>query len=175
MIKRKSRQAVDFIDSLHSYIVRNPQFRRNTAERSESSIQAEIRPLIIQFLEEHFKQSGYVDYTRKANASFYWEGQEGSFETAPTPIFGSRNYPDFIITNPYKVAVEYKQSASGALVKQAIGQAMMNTMSGDFHYAYILFHDQNKDKKIEKSSVNKKEVAIMKTVWEQFNVRLKFV
>lgn len=59
-------------------------------------------------------------------------------------------------------------------MKQAIGQSMMHTMSGQFDYVYILFHDENQDKKIEKSIDGDIEKNIMHTCEKDFNVFLKF-
>ena len=73
------------------------------------------------------------------------------------------------------VAIEYKQSSSGSLVKQAIGQSIMHTLSEDFDYVYVLFHDENKDKRIEKSISNKNESNIIKKIWNEFNVYVKFI
>ena len=120
-MKKKTAKVTKFIEALHEHIVRNPQFRRDTKTKSEVHIQAEIRPLIISFLEQHFKDDGYKDYIAKANQSFYWEGQEGVYGRERPTTFGSRNYPDFIIETPYRIAIEYKQSESGSTVKQAIG------------------------------------------------------
>ena len=89
-------------------------------------------------------------------------------------MFAGRNYPDFIITAPYLIAIEYKQGRTGSLVKQAIGQSMMHTMSGQFDYVYILFHDENQDKKIEKSIDGDIEKNIMQKCEGDFNVFLKF-
>ena len=50
-MKVKSKALINFISELHNYIVRNPQFRKDTKNRQESVIQAEIRPLIIQYLD----------------------------------------------------------------------------------------------------------------------------
>ncbi len=63
----------------------------------------------------------------KAHRSFYWEGQEGKYGKERATTFGARNYPDFIITDPYLVAIEYKQSPNGSTVKQGMGQSMMHT------------------------------------------------
>ena len=112
---------------------------------------------------------------RKANNSFYWEGQEGKYGQERATTFGARNYPDFIITEPYVIAVEYKQSPYGSTVKQGIGQSLMHTLTEDFHYVYYLFHDENKDKKIENSVTNKNEKAILEKMWSEFNVYIKFV
>ena len=174
-MKKKTKPLINFIESLHRHIISNPQFRRDTAKKSESFIQAEIRPLIIQFLENYFREKGYKDYTQKANKSFYWEGQEGKFGKARAMTFASRNYPDFIITNPYLIAIEYKQGPTGSLVKQAVGQSLMHTFSEDFDYVYVLFHDENKDKKIEKSINNPSEKKIIDKIWQDFNVYLKFI
>ncbi len=174
-MKKKTKQVIEFIDKLHFHITSNPQFRQDTSRKSEQFIQAEIRPLIISFLEIHFHNKGYTDYVAKANKSFYWEGQEGTYGNARDTVFAGRNYPDFIITDPYLVAIEYKQGSTGSLVKQAIGQSMMHTMSEQFDFVYILFHDENKDKKIEDSVNGKIEKNILKTVEKDFNVFLKFI
>ena len=174
-MKVKSKQFIEFISELHNYVVSNPQFRKDTSNKSESVIQGELRPLIVQFLEKYFESLNYKDFTAKANKSFYWEGQEGSYGKGRATTFASRNYPDFIITKPYLVAIEYKQGRSGSLVKQAIGQSLMHTLSGDFDFVYVLFHDENKDKRIEKSIINDTESKIMKKVWKDFNVLTKFI
>lgn len=88
-MKKKTTQVTNFIDGLHKHIVGNPQFRKNTADKSETQIQAEIRPLIIDYLQHYFKDAGY----KKANKSFYWEGQEGKYGKERASTFGARNYP----------------------------------------------------------------------------------
>lgn len=174
-MKKKTSQVTRFIQDLHSYIINDPQFRGKTSEKSETQIQAEIRPLIINFLQKYYGEKGYKDVVAKANKSFYWEGQEGNFGTVRPTTFGARNYPDFIITFPYLIAIEYKQSENGSTVKQGIGQSIMHTMTEDFHFVYYLFHDENKDKRIEKSISNDKEKEIINKMWKNFNVYLKFV
>ncbi|MDG1249592.1 MAG: hypothetical protein P8O75_03055 [Gammaproteobacteria bacterium] len=173
-MKVKSKQVTSFISNLHKHIVSSPQFRKDTSKKSESVIQGEIRPLIVQYLEKYFQNEGYKDYTAKANKSFYWEGQEGSYGKGRATTFASRNYPDFIIMKPYLLAIEYKQGKTGSLVKQAIGQSLMHTLSGDFDFVYVLFHDENKDKKIEKSVANNTEEKIINKVWKDFNVLVRF-
>jgi len=173
-MKKKTKQLEKFINELHDFIIASPQFRKDTSKKQESVIQTEIRPLIIGYLEKHF-EGLYKDHIAKANKSFYWEGQEGHYGKARATTFASRCYPDFIIEEPYLIAIEYKQGTTGSLVKQAIGQSMMHTLTGDFDYAYVLFHDENKNKQIEKSIENETEYMIMKKVWKDFNVLLKFV
>ena len=174
-MKRKTKEFRKFTHDLHEFIISDSQFRQDTSSRSESEIQAEIRPLIIKYLEQYFKKSGYKDCTAKAHRSFYWEAQEGEYGKKRATTFSSRNYPDFIITSPYLLAVEYKQGTNGSLVKQAIGQSMMHTLSGDFDYVYVLFHDENTDKRIEHSIIQDKEKIIINKIWDDFNVLLKFV
>ncbi len=174
-MKKKTKKLTEFIEGLHKYITTNPQFRRNTHNKSEIQIQTEIRPLIIRYLEKYFKKQGYKDFTGKAYKSFYWEGQEGKFGKERSTTFGARNYPDFIITAPYLVAIEYKQSPNGSIVKQGIGQSLMHTLTEDFHYVYYLFHDESKDKKIEKSIKNKSEKYILNKMWTDFNVFIRFI
>ncbi len=174
-MKKKTQKVTNFIEGLHEHITGDPQFRRDTKTKSETQIQSEIRPLIISYLQKHFEADGYKDSIAKANKSFYWEGQEGQYGKERATTFGSRNYPDFIITAPYLMAIEYKQSASGSAVKHGVGQSIMHTICGDFEYVYFLFHDENKDKKIENSIENKTEKSVIEKMWREFNVFVKFV
>jgi len=175
-MKKKSKSLIKFMDGLHNAIVMDKKFRKNVINKSENQIQTEIRPLIIRYLEEYFKGK-YKDYIDKANKSFYWEGQEGKYGRSRKKTFGSRNYPDFIILKPYLIAIEYKKSQSGSLVKQGIGQSIIHTMSGDFDYVYFLFQDENrkKEKEILNSLNNSKEKDIVEKLWNEFNVMLRIV
>lgn len=175
-MRKKTKNVVNFINGLHDYIINDRCFRKNTESKSEVEIQRELRPLILSYLEEFFKDKGYKDYKKKAYSSFYWEGQEGKFEKDRNPLFGSKNYPDFIITAPYLVAVEYKQSSYGSTVKQGIGQSLMHTLSEDFSYVYLLFHDENKNKRIEESTKNPgRESYVIDRMWKDNNIMVKFV
>lgn len=174
-MKKKSDKVTSFLEGLHQFIVEHPQFRRRTTTKSENQIQAEIRPLIIQYLERHFGKAGFKDTVAKANKSFYWEGQEGEYGKARETTFGARNYPDFIITDPYLIAIEYKQSQNGSTVKHGIGQSIMHTLSEDFHYVYYLFHDESKDKRIEGSIGDEIEALVLEKMWHDFNVFIRFV
>ena len=57
-MKKKTAKVTRFIDELHEFIVNNPQFRDDTVTKSEAQIQTEIRPLIIRYLEQYFRQEG---------------------------------------------------------------------------------------------------------------------
>lgn len=174
-MKKKTNSAKRFLDGMHEFITENPQFRKDTQKKTEVAIQTELRPLIISYLEKHFKEAGFVDYVGKANKSFYWEGQEGRYGKENSTLFGSRNYPDFVVTEPYLVAIEYKQSQHGSTVKQGIGQSIMHTLGGDFDFVYLLFHDQNKDKRIKRSVIQQSEKLVLKRVWNDYNVLLRFI
>jgi hypothetical protein len=178
-MKRKTEKARHFMADMHDYITHHPQFREKTRTRakeySEVDIQRELRPLLIRHLENHFQAEGYVDPERKAHDAFYWECQEKRYRRDRQPLFGARNYPDFIIKEPYLVAVEYKQSPNGSTVKRGIGQSMMYTLCEDFDFVYYLFHDESDDKHIEKTADCELEKGIIQRMWEDFNVFVRFV
>lgn len=174
-MKKKTKKLEEFISGLHDFVITNPQFRRNTNGKSEVQIQTELRPLLIRYLEKYFKEAGYKDFVGKANKSFYWESQEGKYDGDRRMLFGSRNYPDFIITHPYLVAVEYKQSPNGSTVKQGIGQSIMHTLCEDYEFVYYLFHDQSKDKRIEIAARQDSEQHVLKQIWKNYNVAIKFI
>ena len=171
----KPEKVIEFIEGLHDHIVSIIQLRKNTSEKSEAQIKAKIGPLIIQYLQRHFKEAGYKDDIKKAHKSFYWEGQEGKYGNEREATFGARNYPDFVITDPYLVAIEYKQSPDLSTVKQGIGRSLMHTMTEDFHYAYFLFHDESKEKNINTSVSHDKGKQFLEELWSEFNVFAKLV
>ena len=80
-----------------------------------------------------------------------------------------------IIIRPYKIAIEYKKNSSGSIVKQGIGQCIMHTLGGEFDFVYCLIHDENNDKKILKSIDNENERRILKKLWDDYNVYMKFL
>ena len=174
-MKRKSKQAEEFIINLHNSLVKHPQLRKKTAGRNESQIQTELRPLIVQYLQKFFHDEGFKDPEGRAHDSFYWEGQEGQYAKQRHPLFGTCNYPDFIITRPYRVAVEYKQSESGTLVKHGIGQSIVHTLSGEYDYVYLLLCDQNSDKRIAHSVQQELEKSIIDRMWQDFNVFIRII
>jgi len=174
-MKNKSRKAVEFLTSLHEYITTHKSLRNDTQKKTEQAIQTEIRPLIINFLEDYFKKLGYKDYIAKANNAFYWEGQEGNSDKNRTIVFNSRNYPDFIIKSPYLIAIEYKKSTYGTVVKHAIGQAIIHTMCNEYDYVYCLFKDENTDNRIIDTLNNNYEREIIANIWENFNVFFRII
>ena len=174
-MKKKTQKVKDFICKLHKSIVTDPQFRNDVAKKTESAIQSEIRPIIIKYLETFFEKLGYKDPVKKANSSFYWEGEESSYKRSKQSAFASKNYPDFIVQKPYMLAIEYKKASSGSIVKHGIGQSLMHTLSGEFDFVYLLIHDENKDKRIKKSCKNELETIILKRIESDFNVFVKII
>lgn len=173
-MRKKSAEAIEFINSLHNFLVRDLQFRDDTTKKTEAEIQSELRPVIVRYLENYFTKRGHKTPQAKAHASFYWEGQEGSYRGKRTKVFGSRQYPDFIITAPYRLAIEYKQGPNGSLVKHGIAQSIMHTLSGDFDFVYLLFHDESKQKVIEASVDGDVEKLTIERMRNDFNVFIRF-
>ena len=175
-MKYKSQNLVKFIDGLHNHILSHPHFRSNLNGKTESQIQTEIRPMIVEYLTYQYKDRGRKNFINEANESFYWEGQEGYYRETKSSLFGSKNYPDFVITKPYNIAVEYKKNDYGSLVKQGIGQSIIHTLSQEFDYVYFLFHDTSKEENIRNSFISGiREKYIIKVLQEQFNVFLKII
>jgi len=68
-MKKKTKHVIELIENLHNYIINDSQFRKDTRYKSETDIQREIRPLIINYLTSYFDKQGYSDSTGKANIS----------------------------------------------------------------------------------------------------------
>ena len=108
-IKKKTNKAKKFLDYLHHGVINYKLLRINTLNKKEKEIQRELRHCFYDTIGKYFQDQGYKDYEKKANNSFYWEGEEGKYKIKKVETFASRSYPDFIITEPYKIAIEYKK------------------------------------------------------------------
>ena len=174
-MKPKTQKLISFIDELHDHIVTSPLLRKKVQNKNESQIQAELRPIIFEYMKNHFQNQNWKNPVNGATKYLYWEGEERKYTNMKTESFASRNYPDYIITNPYKIAIEYKKSKSGSIVKQGIGQSIMHTMGGEFDFVYCLIHDESKNKKMLNSTKNEKEKTIIQKIREDYNVFMKFI
>jgi len=171
-VRRKSKAAEEFIDGLIAHIEGHVLRQKQNAGKREAEIQRGLYPLIAGYLSEHFQNESPKDYERRAADAVYWEGQDDPNTETKTPVFAARSYPDFIIREPYRIAIEYKQSNTGALVKQCIGQGLMYMLSGDYDFAYLLFDDQTDDKSIRKSMKSPLELEIKHRLWKDFNIKM---
>ena len=64
-MRKKTAKVDRFIAGLHQFIISHPQFRKLTGQKSEVRIQAEIRPILIRYLEDYFEAAGYKDSIAK--------------------------------------------------------------------------------------------------------------
>jgi len=174
-MKKKTQKAISFIEELHKHLTGSPLLRDESQGRDERQIQTEIRPIIFDYMKEYFKKKNRKNPVRVADEKFYWESQESEYKNLKIETFASKNYPDFIISYPYKIAIEYKKSKSGSVVKQGIGQSIMHTIGGEFDFVYCLIKDESPDKKIIESINNEKEKRIIKNIWKDFNVFIRFI
>jgi len=174
-MRRKSKTAEQFLDGLTQHLENHLLRPKTTQGKREAEIQRGLYPLIVEYLNEYYESVGYKDFQKKAHQAVYWEGQEGPDTDPKAPLFAARHYPDFIIRKPYRIAIEYKQSRTGALVKQCIGQGLMYVLSGDYDFAYLLFDDQTKDKAIRKSMTNLNERGIAARLWNDFNIKMRIL
>ena len=174
-MKAKTQKAINFINDLHKFILKDDLLRTNVKNKDEKQIQTELRGIIFRRMIEYFKEQDHKNPRSSANKHLYWEGEEGNYSKDKVATFSARNYPDFIITKPYMIAVEYKKGSSGSIVKQGIGQSVIHTIGGEFDFVYCLIQDESKDKQILKSLKNKKEKLIKERFWREFNVRLEII
>ena len=52
---------------------------------------------------------------------------------------------------------------------------MMHTLSGEYDFSLILFHDENTDKRIAKSAKEPPQTEIIKKAEKDLNVFIKFL
>ena len=83
-MRRKSKQVIEFIEGLHEFITSSNQYRENTKGLSEVRIQAEIRPMIIRYLELQFPK--LKSPVKKTNATIILEWEQEKEEKDRTAI-----------------------------------------------------------------------------------------
>jgi len=174
-MRRKSKAAEEFLDGLIAHIEGHVLRQRRSRGKRESEIQRELYPLIVEYVADYYERAGYKYPQRKAADAVYWEGQDHKSKEPKRSVFAARSYPDFIIRAPYRIAIEYKQSTSGSLMKQCIGQGLMYIMSEDYDFAYLLFDDQSKSKAILKSMAHPRERSIAERMWKDFNMKMQIL
>ena len=174
-IKRKTNKAKNFLEYLHHSLINYKLLRKNTFNKKEEDIQRELRHCFYDILRKYFQDQGYKDFDKKADDSFYWEGEERKYKSKKVETFASRSYPDFIITEPYKIAIEYKKSKNGSIVKEGIGQSLIHTKGGEFDFVYCLIQDESKSKKIVESQKNKKETKLKEWLFINYNIKLEII
>ena len=174
-MKKKTPKLLHFIEGLHEFIEMRSHLLDKAVISSKLGFQDIIGGLIGEYLEQYFLKYGYKNVITKANEALYWEGKESEDDDLQSPVFGEISYPDFIIDDPYSIAVVYKEGDSVSELKQGIAESLIYTLSGEFDYAYFLFHDQTQDKKIERSVDYKLESFIVAEMWDHHNVCIKII
>lgn len=69
-MKKKTQKVLNFLNGMHEYIISNPQFRKKTFTKTETQIQGELRPIIINYLQKFYCDAGYKDFEAKSYKSF---------------------------------------------------------------------------------------------------------
>ena len=170
--RRKTGPFIKFVSGLKRAIKNDILLKRfDVRNADEKEGQGQVSNVIQNYLVKYFKN--YANPELKAANEFYWEGQRRRGGPAPQ-IFDSRNYPDFVIHSPYLLAIEYKLSESGSLVKEGVGQCMMHTLGGEYDFSLLVFHDKNRNKSICQASSKKQEKSVLKK-FEEFNVFSCFI
>ena len=162
--KKKTAKLESFISGLVSRIKKDPALAVFDTKNVEEKVgQSQLSSVILDHLEAYFHD--YKDPMQKAIEAFYWEGHQKRKGVAKM-IFGGRNYPDMIIYEPYRIAIEYKLTDSGSVVKQGIGQCMMYTLSGEHDFSLLIYHDRSNEQAIRKASEKREEKLIIEELKE---------
>jgi hypothetical protein len=174
-MKKKTPKLLHFIEGLHEFIEMRSHLLNKAVISSKLGFQDIIGRLIGEYLEQYFLKDGYKNVITKANEALNWEGKESEDDDSQSPVFGEITYPDFVIDDPYLIAVVYKEGDNVYELKQGIAESLIYTLSGDFDFVYFLFHDQTQDKKIERSVDYKLESFIVAEMWDHHNVCIKII
>jgi len=169
-MKKKSPKVVQFIEGLHGFLTLHKGYLSSNIETREA-----IGRLIVKYLEDYFSEAGFKDVISKAHDAFYWQGRQLHYDNDQSPVFGERKYPDFIIDEPYFIAIIYKEGTDGSAFKEGIGESLIYTLSGRFDFVYYLFQDKSEDGKIHRSVDYKLENSILAEMWDHYNVCIKLV
>jgi hypothetical protein len=174
-MKKKTPKLLHFIEGLHEFIEMRSHLLNKAVISSKFGFQDIIAKLISEYLEDYFLKDGYKNVITKASEALNWEGKESEDDDLQSPVFGEITYPDFVIDDPYLIAVVYKEGDNVYELKQGIAESLIYTLSGDFDFAYFLFHDKTQDKKIARSVDYKLESFIVAEMWDHHNVCIKII
>lgn len=174
-MKKKTTKLIHFIEGLHKFISIRSNLVDKASITSKVDFQNIIVRLILEYLEQYFVKDGYKNSITKSNDALSWEVKELQEYESQSPVFGELIYPDFIINDPYLIAIVCKEGNNGSVLKQGIGESLIYTLSGEFDFVYFLFIDQTQDKKIERSIDYKLESSIVSEMWDRYNIFFKIV
>lgn len=117
----------------------------------------------------------YLENTiiKKVNESINWSGHRGK-TIHNLKVLGVLHRPDFEIeVNGTIIAVEVKKGEDGSSVREGIGQSLLYSVIYDF-VIYVLV-DATNDYSIGDSVTGIPEEALIKGIWDIFNIRLQVV
>ena len=170
-----SKKLKVFIDGLGKVVEEKVDFSGAKGKSEEDVFENRIVPVIREYLKGYFQKQDIADFEKETEKSFFYEGQKGRPIHATVKVFNSDSYPDAVILQPFKIAVEYKQAKSGARVKQCIGQSLVHFIADEYDCCFYLFWDKSENKAIKKSLNNEKERHLVETLWYQHRTALKVV
>lgn len=174
-MKKKSKKITLFIDNLHEFIAAYPGFRRSAVNVKHTDVVLDIKSLIFAYLNNYFTNCGFTNPVEKTRNSLILDRLDEHYQVDGTPVFGEICIPTFIILKPYRLAIEYRQGNRASALKEGIGQSILHTVSGRYDFAYFLFHDLNKNKRIMTSNDYRLESSIVSELWDRHNIRIKFI
>jgi hypothetical protein len=110
---------------------------------------------------------------KRARASLLWEGDVTT--TINNFLFlGVQHRPDFIVhIDGLRIAVEVKRGATGAAVREGLGQSLV--YASEFDFVCYIFVDVSKDKKVKRGFGGDAEQFFVERLWNDFNVRIDVV
>lgn len=177
-MRRKTKKAIEVIDLFIDHLT-NERIYRNYNYRSlrECFMRIPLNEVLRLALEDCFRyrHPSYLDRTiqRKAEKSLVWEGNPTKSIT-PTKLFGVTHRPDFTIEiGSMRIAVEIKTDDSGSMIRSGLGQAIV--YSTDYDFVICLLIDTSPDAAISKSVDCEIENDLIRTLWNDHNIRFVIV
>lgn len=111
---------------------------------------------------------------KRAASCLLWEG---NINTTINHIqfLGTQHRPDFIVQmDDIRVAIEVKRGESGAAVREALGQCLVN--ASHFEFTCCVLVDTSRDKKLKRAyATGSAERFMLDRLWNDKNVRLAVV
>ena len=112
---------------------------------------------------------------RKAKDALLWEADVNTTMN-PVRFFGVQHRSDFVVKiGGIKIAIKVKRGETGNAIREGLGQSLIYASCEDFDFVVYLFIDTSKDKKIKVSFSHMLESALIKSLWDDYNIRFKVV
>ena len=170
--KKRIKLVNDVVDIMRSH--ENLGENINRKSKTENAIQSDVFSKLNSKLPELLNKNYNIKNSKElVKDSFCFESKT-TCRVASFPFFNMNHRPDATLTlSNLKIAFEIKKGESGPAIRSGIGQALV--YSSRFDFVIYFFVDTSKARDIKNVKEGGIEKALIKSLWENYNIKFVIV